>query len=96
MPRWKKDAKEFKVTVNYEEKRGYQSYIPKPIMLMLGNPESLKYTVKGSKIEISSGVAEPVPAPALLLLKQTKKTKSRTARPTKSNSASKRQNQTER
>jgi len=54
MPKWKKDAKEFVVKVNYEEKRGYQSYIPRPIMLKLGAPESLKYTVKGNKIEISA------------------------------------------
>ena len=55
MTRWKKDAKEFEVTVNFEEKRGYQSYIPKPIMLLLGNPNSLKYMVRGKRIEISAG-----------------------------------------
>jgi hypothetical protein len=93
MPRWKKDAKEFKVTVNYEEKRGYQSYIPKPIMLMLGSPESLKYTVKGNKIEISSGEAESVPS--FLLMKQSKKSKPKT-NPTKGNSASEGKNPTER
>jgi hypothetical protein len=66
MTRWKKDAKEFEVTVSYEEKRGYQSYIPKPIMALLGNPRSLKYTVKRNKIEISAGEreaeAEPLPS----------------------------------
>jgi hypothetical protein len=31
MPRWKKNEKEFKVSVTYHENRGYQTYVPKPI-----------------------------------------------------------------
>lgn len=52
MPKWKKDAKEFKVNVNYNEIRGYQSSIPKPIIDKLGNPEALRFIIKGNKIEI--------------------------------------------
>lgn len=52
MPRWKKDATEFTVSVSYEEKRGYQSYIPKPIMAKMGNPSSVKYVIKGKRIEV--------------------------------------------
>ncbi len=50
MPRWKKDATEFVVSVSYEEKRGYQTYVPKPIMEKMGNPKFIKYVVKGKQI----------------------------------------------
>jgi hypothetical protein len=43
MGRWKKDAKEFTVRVNYSDGRGYQSSIPIPVIEKLGNPDSIKY-----------------------------------------------------
>jgi hypothetical protein len=43
MPKWKKDAKEFVVGVNYVESRGASSSIPKPVIEKLGNPDSIKY-----------------------------------------------------
>jgi hypothetical protein len=56
MPKWKKDAKEFEVGVNFVEKRGYSSSIPKPIMEILGNPDSIKFVInKGNKIELVAG-----------------------------------------
>jgi hypothetical protein len=56
MPKWKKDAKEFEVGVNFVERRGYSSSIPKPIMNLLGNPDSIKFVIdKGNKIEIVAG-----------------------------------------
>lgn len=58
MPKWKKDASEFEVGVNYSEGRGAQSSIPKPIYDALGQPESIKFVVKGKKIEIQAGGAE--------------------------------------
>jgi hypothetical protein len=54
MPRWKKDATEFPVSINYVEKRGYQSSIPKPVMDILGRPSTIKFIVKGKKVEIVS------------------------------------------
>jgi hypothetical protein len=36
MPKWKENAKEFTVSVNYHPKRGYQSCIPKPVIERLG------------------------------------------------------------
>ncbi len=36
MPKWKKDAIEFTVSINYNENRGYQSLISKPIIDALG------------------------------------------------------------
>ena len=55
MPKWKKDATEFKVSVNYVDKRGYSSSIPKPIMAALGEPSSIKFVLKGKKVELLSG-----------------------------------------
>jgi hypothetical protein len=52
MPKWKKDATEFKVGVNYVDRRGYSSSIPKPVMEALGEPHSIKFVVKGKKVEI--------------------------------------------
>ena len=46
MPKWKKDMKEFEVGVNYVDNRGYSSSIPKPIIEMLGNLESINFVVK--------------------------------------------------
>ena len=54
MPKWKKDAKEFTVSVNYHEARGYQASIPKPIMEILGDPERIRFEVKGKNILITS------------------------------------------
>lgn len=56
MPKWKKDAKEFVVGVNFVENRGYSSSIPKPVVEILGNPESIKYVVDDDKsIHLVSG-----------------------------------------
>ena len=55
MPKWKKGAKEFTVGVNYNDKRGYQSSIPKPIIDALGNPEKIKFIIDGKKVEIATG-----------------------------------------
>lgn len=46
MPKWKKDTKEFEVGVNFVDKRGYSSSIPKPIMEILGNPQTIKFIVQ--------------------------------------------------
>lgn len=54
MPKWKRDAKEFVVGVNYQKTRGYQSSIPKPIMDALGKPEQVKFVVDGDKIIMTS------------------------------------------
>lgn len=56
MPKWKKDAREFEVGVNFVERRGYSSSIPKPIMEILGNPNSIKFVIdKSNKIELLAG-----------------------------------------
>ena len=52
MPKWKADAKEFTVGVNYSEGRGYQATIPKPVMAELGNPERLTFAIRRKKMEV--------------------------------------------
>lgn len=54
MPKWKKDATEFIVKVGHHETRGEQIYIPKPIVEFLGQPDAIKFLIKGKKLEISS------------------------------------------
>ena len=53
LPKWKKDAKEFTVSVNYNEDRGYQSSIPKPIMDALGEPDRVTFVISGDTVTIS-------------------------------------------
>lgn len=56
MSKWKKDAKEFVVGVNYVENRGASSSIPKPVVEILGNPDSIRYVVNDDKtIQLVSG-----------------------------------------
>lgn len=57
MGKWKKDAKEFVVGVNYVEDRGYSSSIPKPIMDKLGKPDSIKFVINNDNktVQVVSG-----------------------------------------
>lgn len=58
MPKWKKDATEFEVHVTKHETRGYQAYLPKPVMERLGEPDTIKFVVKNKHIEIEPGEAK--------------------------------------
>ena len=56
MPKWKKDAKEFTVGVNYVENRGASSSIPKPVVEILGNPHNIKYVINDDNtVQLISG-----------------------------------------
>ncbi|MEX0655974.1 MAG: hypothetical protein WD154_00295 [Nitrosopumilaceae archaeon] len=55
MPKWRKNAKEFTVGVNYNETRGYQSSIPKPIVEVLGDPQSITFVINGNNVRIVAG-----------------------------------------
>ncbi len=57
MPKWKKGETEFRVGVNYVDKRGYSSSIPKPVMDALGDPGAIKFVVKGKKVEVIAAEA---------------------------------------
>jgi hypothetical protein len=52
MPTWKKDATEFTVSVNFNEVRGFQMSIPKPVAELLGKPTAMTYVLKGNRVEI--------------------------------------------
>jgi hypothetical protein len=55
VPKWKKGEKEFKVSITYHQHRGCQTYLPKPVVEMLGNPKTIRFIVKNRGIEVESG-----------------------------------------
>jgi hypothetical protein len=57
MPKWSKDAKEFTVHVHYSNEKGTQVRVPKPILGLLGDPETLKFVIKGKHVEVEPGNA---------------------------------------
>ncbi len=58
MGKWKLDAKEFTVKVDCYKDRGCKVQVPKPIMDLLEDPKTIKYIVRGSKIEFQRGDQE--------------------------------------
>lgn len=52
MPKWKEGAKEFTVSVNFHEVRGYQTVIPRPVAEHLGRPGRLTFILRKRKVEI--------------------------------------------
>jgi hypothetical protein len=58
LPKWKQDAKEFTVSVDCNPDRGCKVQVPKPIMELLGNPQKIKYIIRGQRIEFENGDIE--------------------------------------
>jgi len=54
VPKWKRNAREFTVGVNYNDVRGYQTSIPKPIAEALGKPKAVTYLLKGKRVELEA------------------------------------------
>ncbi len=52
MPKWSKEAKEFTVNVHYDEAKGSQVKIPKPILEKMGKPDKITFVIEGKKIEV--------------------------------------------
>ncbi len=52
MTRWKKDATEFTVSLFVDKIRGSMCIVPKPIVEILGEPESLTFKIVNGKIMI--------------------------------------------
>lgn len=52
MTRWKKDAKEFVVSLNDDGSQSVICRIPKPILEKLGDPKNLKFMIKGKSIVV--------------------------------------------
>ncbi len=64
MPKWKSDATEFTVSVNYHEVRGYQTSIPKPIVDHLDihpkkekKPKPVSFVIVGKRVEVRASTA---------------------------------------
>lgn len=45
MPKWKKDAKELTVGVNYSDERRYESSIPLTVTKKLGKKDAIKFVI---------------------------------------------------
>jgi hypothetical protein len=58
MPKWKKDAKEFTVSVHHNETSGYYTTtIPKPVVDHLSKGkeiEAITYLIRGSRVEVKN------------------------------------------
>ena len=54
MTKWAADATEFRVSIIHNVRRGTSySYIPKPILAKLGNPEGLLFVIRGNEILVT-------------------------------------------
>jgi len=54
LTRWKKDAKEFSVSLSNDGSEGFVCRVPKPILEILGQPNRIKFVLKGNHIAIMS------------------------------------------
>lgn len=52
MPKWKKDATEFTVSMSYHPTRGAQCIVPKPVVDALEEPKKVTFVLKGKKVEV--------------------------------------------
>lgn len=52
MPKWQKDAKEFTVSVYYDDEKGSLMRVPKPILEKLGKPDEVTFIIKNNIIEL--------------------------------------------
>ncbi len=53
MPRWKKDAIEFTVSVAYGE-HDFKTNIPKPIIEYLGKPDKITFVIEGKRVIVKT------------------------------------------
>ena len=44
--------------MNFDEVRGYQTSIPKPIAEALGKPKTITYVLRGKRVEVKNGNSE--------------------------------------
>ena len=54
LTRWKKDETEFHVALSFDGTSSKRCRIPKPIIDMLGDPNTLKFVVRGNTITVTS------------------------------------------
>ena len=53
LTRWKKDAKEFPVSLSFDGTNSMTCRIPKPILELLGEPDGIKFIIKGANIIVT-------------------------------------------
>lgn len=54
MPKWKHNAKEFKVHVQYRGEHGIQTNLPQPVLRHLGNPDEIVFVIKGEQVYVKA------------------------------------------
>jgi hypothetical protein len=54
LTRWKKDQKDFSVKLSFDGTNSTVCRVPKPIIEFLGNPENLKFMIRGKGIIVTS------------------------------------------
>lgn len=52
MPKWKKDATEFTVSMSYHPTRGAQCIVPKPVVDTLGQPEKVTFKIEKGSVHV--------------------------------------------
>jgi hypothetical protein len=55
LARWKKDVKEFEVKLSDDGSGSIICRVPKPVLEMIGNPDSIKFEILGKKIIVVAG-----------------------------------------
>ena len=55
MGRWKKNETEYVVNLNHDARRGCIAIIPKPVIEMIGMPDTIMFRVKRGKITVEAG-----------------------------------------
>jgi hypothetical protein len=53
MPKWRKDATEFSVSVNFHETRGYQATIPRPVVEKLEDKTRMTFRIRGKRVSVT-------------------------------------------
>jgi len=54
MTRWKKNETEFPVSLSFDGTNSKRCRIPKPIIEFLGDPEKLKFVIRGKGIIVTA------------------------------------------
>lgn len=52
MTRWKKDTKEFSMSLSNDGSNGFMCRVPRPIVELLKNPNRIKFVIKGNRIVV--------------------------------------------
>jgi hypothetical protein len=73
MPKWNKDAKEFEVSIHYDNVKGSQIRIPKPILEKMDNPDKVTFVVNGKNVTVIPSKKSGITKPTKIKIKHIKK-----------------------